>query len=305
MGPENGMNDSEVYYFPISEYVENIKLESELLEHLEETNNSFDEYLKLLAKYDNYSIIYYWISQLSKEMKFTQVLEGSHYINPDMTLKSNVFFDNLQMNHTRIRRLHQFVTRSETIEGYRKGEVRVSRLNQFGEEQIFFRGVQREDLKKFMDDFITLYKATSLSLINSNPFLKSALVHLIFVRIHPFRDGNGRTSRIIHNIKFTDLVNKIYGMKLKISPLNLSQSILLNHITYVKRLDDIYFDLEHDSNHEINKWFNFILDMVDEQVYYSMSNLPKLERAFYNISMMKDNTSDQFKNEINKMKIKI
>ena len=64
-------------------------------------------------------------------------------------------------------------------------------------------------------------------------------MHLLFVRIHPYSDGNGRTARLIHNIKFTESINKLYGMKLKISPLNLSKSILLNKITYVKRIDNI------------------------------------------------------------------
>ena len=49
------------------------------------------------------------------------------------------------------------------------------------------------------DDFIKIYKSSSISLINSNPFLKSALIHLLFIRIHPFPDSNGRTSRAILN----------------------------------------------------------------------------------------------------------
>ena len=75
-------------------------------------------------------------------------------------------------------------------------------------------------------------------------------MHLLFLRIHPYGDGNGRTARIIHNLKFTETINKLYGMKLKISPLNLSDSILLNKITYVKKIDNIYFDLEHKTSEQ-------------------------------------------------------
>lgn len=105
-------------------------------------------------------------------------------------------------------------------------------------------------------------------------------MHLLFVRIHPFLDGNGRTSRIIHNIKFTESVNKLYGTRLKISPLNLSQSILLNKITYINRINSIYFDLEHDTNRSINDWFDFILDMVDEQIYYAGSRLDNIDSRY-------------------------
>ena len=136
-----------------------------------------------------------------------------------------------------------------------------------------------KDVNKFMNDFINIYKHNGTSLIFSNPFLVSALMHLLFVRIHPFADGNGRTTRVIHNIKFTESVNKLYGTKLKISPLNLSESINLNKITYVNKLNDIYFDLDHDNEEAINKWFNFILDMADEQIYKSI-NLLNSSKSF-------------------------
>jgi len=71
----------------------------------------------------------------------------------------------------------------------------------------------------------------------------------------------------IHNLKFTETINKIYGMKLKISPLNLSESILINKITYIKKIDNIYFDVKNDTNDAINDWFNYILFMADEQIF--------------------------------------
>ena len=73
---------------------------------------------------------------------------------------------------------------------YRDNEVRVSAMIG-GEEKIYWYGAKPSDVKPFMDDFIKFYKTKSLSVIDSNPFLKSALAHLLFVRIHPFSDVNG------------------------------------------------------------------------------------------------------------------
>lgn len=187
---------------------------------------------------------------------------------------------------------------------YRDNEVRVSAMIG-GEEKIYWYGAKPSDVKPFMDDFIKFYKTKSLSVIDSNPFLKSALAHLLFVRIHPFSDGNGRTARMIHNMKFTESINNIYGMKLKLCPLNLSQNILLNQFTYVNRIDDIYFDLEHDSNHEINRWFDFMLNMVDEQLYYSKMRIPRFKRlvpAFFDKN--KEPNNSQIVEEVKKIKIK-
>ena len=76
------------------------------------------------------------------------------------------------------------------------------------------------------------------------------------------------------------MVNRLYGTRLRLSPLNLSKSILINKQTYVNRLDNIYFDLEHDTNEDINKWFNFILDMADEQIYFSCNHLDEVDKSF-------------------------
>lgn len=128
-----------------------------------------------------------------------------------------------------------------------------------------------------MNDFINVYKHSGMKLLFSNPFLASSLMHLLFVKIHPYIDGNGRTARVIHNIKFTEMINKLHGTRLKLSPLNLSASILVNKITYHKCINNIYFDIKNDTNESINKWFDFILDMVDEQIHYSNEMLMNID----------------------------
>ena len=101
-------------------------------------------------------------------------------------------------------------------EGYRTSEVRVSAINDDGTEKIFWYGVEPEDVQKFMDAFLKIYSAKSMSIIDTNPIVKSAIIHLLFLRIHPYKDGNGRTSRILHSKKFTESINHVYGRKLKL-----------------------------------------------------------------------------------------
>ena len=303
MGPINGMNTNKVSYFSMEEYVDRIKLENSLLEHLDETSKEFDRYLKQLASYGIYPMVQYWIDSLWIELNYSQEIENQQIFFLDEIEKKGVFFDTLQISHNRIKQLHQFVTKSDVPTDYRKGEVRVSRIKDNLEEDIFWYGVQPEDLKKFLDDFIKIYKSSSISLINSNPFLKSALIHLLFIRIHPFGDGNGRTGRMIHNIKFTESINKIYGMNLKICPLNLSHSILINKPTYARKIDDIYFDLEHDSNEEINKWFNFILNMIDEQIYYHSNRINTLDRTLKNLKRWENTDNSDIHKKIKQMKV--
>lgn len=286
MKPENGMNPALVPYFSLEEYVGRIKVNDKVLYHLEDTNREFDAYVKRLANCGDYTILHQWISSLFRELKCSQEIEN-HLINPADMLKESIFFDTLQMNHARIKQLHQFVLNSDDDDNpqdYRGPgeEVRVSSFDDNGDETIYWHGAQGSDVKRFMDDFINIYKSNSLSLVHSNPFLKSAIVSLLFVRIHPFTDGNGRTSRMIYNIKFTDAINKIYNTKLKLCPLNLSKVIMLYRPTYARKINDIYFDLEHDNNEEINEWFDFILTRADEEIYCSTRQIPNLERGIEN-----------------------
>lgn len=50
------------------------------------------------------------------------------------------------------------------------------------------------EMQKLFED-ISLLQSTTLSLAES--FYYAAYIHLVFVKIHPFADGNGRTARLI------------------------------------------------------------------------------------------------------------
>lgn len=111
-------------------------------------------------------------------------------------------------------------------------------------------------------------------------------MHLIFVRIHPYRDGNGRTARLLLNIKFVQLINNIYGSRLKISPLNILENILINKPTYVKWLNAMNFNGVDDDNDAINHFINFILNMTDEQLFYATNKLRSYQRMLDNWETM-------------------
>ena len=63
---------------------------------------------------------------------------------------------------------------------------------------------------------------------------------------------------------------------MKLNPLNISHRILVNKLTYVKYINRIAFNLKDDTNKAINDWFDFILTMADEQLYFSKDKLTHL-----------------------------
>ena len=254
-------------YFSLEEYVSRIKLSDQVLFHLQDTSKAFDDYFKEISKYGNYAI-YFWIDSLYRELIASSKMEGEIL---SFERINDLYFSRLNITNNRIHELHDIFIPSEKRE-YRSNEVKVSGIEN-GKEKIYWWGVSSEDINRFMEDFINFYRFSSVDLKYCNPFIKSALVHLIFVRIHPYTDGNGRTARLLHSIKFVQLINNIYGSRLKISPLNISENILINKLTYVKWLNAIKFNGVDDDNDAINHFLDFILNMVDEQLFYAGNKL--------------------------------
>lgn len=287
---EMGMNSDFVPYFSLEEYIDRIKLTDSLLFHLESTSKDFDEYIKLLSNYDDNEIINYWIDMAHQELRASQHIEHGSF-NESILREKGIVFDSLNITHKRIHAIHNFImssgeesyTESNT---YRKTPVKISRYKSNGTEEIFWRGANPEDVLKFMNDYIKAYKQNKISLLYSNPFINAALMSLLFNRIHPYSDGNGRTPRVIYNLKFTEQINKLYRAKLVLCPLNLSNRLLANKYSYVNAIDHIAFNLTEDTNLAINKWFDFILTMADEQLFYSE---PRLERLVtYNENLISE-----------------
>lgn len=277
MSPVGGINPSKVSYFSLEEYVSRIKLSSNVLTHLEDTSRDFDQYMKKLRALDDEAILYFLSSSFDKELRDSNLIEG-HLITPkDLSREENIFFDRLDIDDKRIKDLHAFVTDDSYDYDYRTIDAWIRKLVG-GNETIFWYGANPEDIPRFINDFIKIYNTKSASSIHSNAFIKSALMHLLLVRIHPFKDGNGRTSRMIQDMKFTEVIDRTYDYGLRIAPLHLSTSIFINWQQYYNMLDSIYFDLEHDCNDEINNWFDFILFMYDEQIYFCSNNLNSSQR---------------------------
>lgn len=304
---EEWINEDKVEYFNLMEYIDKIKISDKLMYHAEETGQQFEEYIKTLKKYcdnDDYAMLFYWLDQNAKELRSSSKLENHVFTCSDL-YGSGLFFEKMSINHERIKRIHKFVCENNgndiaIVGEYRRKAVNVGAWLDEDHYQVYWNAPEARDVKKFMDDYLTFYRTNSIRDIFQNPFFKAALAHLLFVRIHPFMDGNGRTARIIQNICFTSSINKIYGTKLTLSPLNISQSICRNQLSYADYINRVHFDLKHNNVEAINNWLNFILYMYDEQLYYQTDRIPKLRNT---LSKLSDDKITKFADIANKSKI--
>ena len=65
----------EINYFDLEDFVSNIHLSKNVLEHMQETNLNFDKYFKKLSKYDDEFQLYFWISLAYDEIKNSNFVE--------------------------------------------------------------------------------------------------------------------------------------------------------------------------------------------------------------------------------------
>lgn len=271
--------------FNLLEYVDKIKVSKLVLAHMQETNENFEVFLKKLREFSDQDItnlVYLWLDNSMKELVSSSEIENQRFwfSNQDL-LAYDLFFDRLNISEQRIKNIHKYVCEHSKTGAKRVGEYRIKDtwvgLNvKNGQDIIYWWGAKPEDIKPFMKSYLEFYKNLSVNQLYSNPFLKSALAHLLFVKIHPFEDGNGRTARIIQNICFTSAINRLYDTKLKLSPINTSINIKTNQLTYARSINNIDFSMDSDNNEAINSWLDFILNMYDEAMYYGKNHLPRL-----------------------------
>ena len=281
------MNDN-LRYFNIQKYLSNLEIEQGVLEHLADVQYEFNEYFKKVFAHGQEKAITYLTLELFNELLYSNQIEETKVIPPDELLNTKILNNVKVLTNKRICNIQKEVMKNSNmpyeIGKYRDVDVFVKRQG-----EVVYNAPSYVDVNRFMQDFIKFYNKNSDDIINNDPFIKYALIHFLFVKIHPFVDGNGRVCRILHNMKFTSLLNATYkhkngkDLELKLPPLNISYSIYNNKQSYYNKLEAIEFRDGADINYSVNRFVDFLLYMYEEQLYYN-----KNSNKFKNISQTID-----------------
>jgi Fic family protein len=157
----------------------------------------------------------------------------------------NILDNKIQMTQNLIKNYHKIVTNgleSETnIPGqYRNTKVIVGNQEHGGTNvppKIF------EDIKNLMEEFVLWINSNEL--LEIHPIFRACIAHLSLALIHPFGDGNGRTSRIIE------------AHILKSAGYRFVYTMLSNY--YYKNIDEYFITFSKVLKNEDNDISDFVL----------------------------------------------
>lgn len=289
----------------INTFLENIKID-------EKTKNSLDniwEEIKLyIDRLQNYSVEAQNIflkDYLFKETVNSSQLECELYSPQILNLYELHFFETSNISSDKLRLLNKLVRANDTVMNFDEFEkirkeknkqityeeyVKNEKYNLEGnyrKEIVWIGGKdgieyalhippKPEELEEYIYDFIDFFNSKQEDDL-SDPIIKAALIHVIFIKIHPFANGNGRVARILLNYFLRLGINEKYNLNLKYPPLNLSKSFDLTRLSYFEKQNEIIFKKDVDNNFAINSWIKYIILVVGEQLFYLNNRLDKYD----------------------------
>ncbi len=91
------------------------------------------------------------------------------------------------------------------------GKYREQKVGVFGTEGLIYMAIEPEKVKKEMKDFFSfIQKLEKQELTILETFFYASFLHLRFVHIHPFMDGNGRMARLLEKWFLSQKLGKKY-----------------------------------------------------------------------------------------------
>jgi len=112
-------------------------------------------------------------------------------------IKTYEYAQKNSLTETNLLTCHKILSETLLIKS-KRGKYRIEKVGVFGKLGMAYLSIEPEfvnkEMKLFFEGILELLKN---SMTKAEVFYFASLIHLIFVHIHPFRDGNGRVARLL------------------------------------------------------------------------------------------------------------
>ncbi|MGC3977443.1 MAG: Fic family protein [Paludibacteraceae bacterium] len=149
-------------------------------------------------------------SYMNYEMNKDKFKVGKEIEEIENLIKAYEFAQNNTLSESNLLNCHKILSETLLIKS-KRGKYRIEQVGVFGKSGLAYIAVEPEfvdkEMKEFFDDVDELL---SSELNEIEVFYFASLIHLRFVHIHPFRDGNGRAARLLEKWFIADKLGKDY-----------------------------------------------------------------------------------------------
>lgn len=285
----------------IEQFLKDFSLNDNTREMLNDIWKQIDLYIHRLEEYPKEAQKVFLKDYLIKENINSSNLECELYSDEVLKLYDKKFFVEKYLDKDRVQQINKTVRKRDEILNFEKFEIIRKEKNKDityeeyvqnekrnldgnyrneivwiggkeGMEYAFHIPPKPEEIEEYMQDFFDFFN-TSHNGYLQDPIVKAALLHVIFIKIHPFANGNGRTARILLNYYLSCSIRKMYNLDSKYTLLNLSKSFDLTRTTYFEKQNNIIFKEGVDNSEAINSWIKYNIIAIEEQLYYLNNRL--------------------------------
>ncbi|MDR2540799.1 MAG: Fic family protein [Candidatus Peribacteria bacterium] len=142
-------------------------------------------------------------------------------LNEDITLEKSkdvaeiedlmnayLFAEKKSLNEKNVLYAHNLAT-LHLLDENLQGKYRTERVGVFGREGLTYMAIEPEFVEEKMQElFADMTELLERKLTATEIFYYASQLHLIFVQIHPFADGNGRSARLLEKRFITEKLGK-------------------------------------------------------------------------------------------------
>ena len=207
------------------------------------------------------------------ELELQLELNGRKKTSIDI-IRSNIL-KNKKMNLNNLIKLHRVLirgTNDDLEKNYkiRKTDVRVSYIEN-NKEHIQYVPPKGEEIEDYLIELFN-YMADYSNINEIDILKKSFIEHFYISALQPFNNGNTRLARLIQYGEIFNLTRRVYDIDIDSPTIYMSKNYLLTGDNYRNKIAKL---VQNPCQDNIDKWFEYNLNAVDEQIFFCQNNIKK------------------------------